>query len=132
MKNWNLDGECKNCLEWEDENGESQVPVVGILLQLNNPQLRTFFRSRVRFSPKVEEKQCQYSPIVDERHNDQFSPVIDEKQWPILSLVDEKQWPILFYRIFEEKQWSVHSCIRWETMTEEEKHIDKWLNRGTR
>ncbi len=78
MKKWNLDGECKNCLEWEDENGESQVPVVGILFQLNNPKLRTILGSRVRFLPKVEEKQCQYCPMVNEKHNDYFSTIADE------------------------------------------------------
>jgi hypothetical protein len=109
MKNWHLDGECENCLEWEDENGESQIPVVGILLQLNNPKLRTLFRSRVRFSPKVEEKQCQYCPTVDEKHNDYFSTIADDHNGQSSPIVDDKQCQ--YFTIVDEKHKGHFSTI---------------------
>ena len=39
-----LDSECEYCLKGENENGEGQVPVVRVILQLNNPGEGCFVR----------------------------------------------------------------------------------------
>ena len=51
-----LDSECEYCLKGENENGEGQVPVVRVILQLNNPGEGCFVRLLPQLNSTILEK----------------------------------------------------------------------------